>query len=664
MCGICLLKQLLLTEKDYNVIEDMIQYYKSFEDSFPKPKNNENNTNQIINNNNSITSNESTNSIFPLLSAQFKEIIEQIGNRGPDYLSINCIENDKITSLSIDIILSLSTYKDIFEYITNNKCSLLINSVLSLRGIDELTKQPIYDSTNSISNVLQYNGEIYSISSLSLIKNKNLLTDNDGLILFDILEEISLQFSSIDKGDNKTYSDIFMQYITQIESDHALIYHDHRNKKIILNRDIFGKRSLMMVYIKSLNQLIITSILPNSFYLLRNSSDIITLEIPNNSCVIIDYLNETQKIFWYKNPYLQSPSILRFNLKPSTLQLDTLTNQCDLFLKSAVNKRISNIKAISSKNEAMKDSIAVLFSGGIDSLILAYYTVLLTPNYITIDLINLSFDASNAPDRNSGIIGYNELIPKFPDRDINLILIDKNYDNDITTEFVSKMKALIFPRSTHMDFNIASALSYATQLKGYKVDKEKMISYLKNNSVINTNSISESMKNNYSNNILSKQIEKIKYEIFTEMNTIYHSKAKVVLSGLGADEFFGGYSRYRNGNIEENMKKDIDRIWMRNFGRDDRACSNNGIELRFPFFDNELINFLSQIKDIEQVTNFKLQRGIGEKMLLRNVAKMKGFDLCYMFEKRAIQFGTKLAHETNVKKYGSNGKANGKAQFI
>ena len=148
------------------------------------------------------------------------------------------------------------------------------------------------------------------------------------------------------------------------------------------------------------------------------------------------------------------------------------------------------------------------------------------------------------------------------------------------------------------------------------------------------------------------------------MNTIYHSKAKVVLSGLGADEFFGGYSRYRNGNIEENMKRDIDRIWMRNFGRDDRACSNNGIELRFPFFDNELINFLSQIKDIEQVTNFKLQRGIGEKMLLRNVAKIKGFDLCYMFEKRAIQFGTKLAHETNVKKYGSNGKANGKAQFI
>jgi hypothetical protein len=33
------------------------------------------------------------------------------------------------------------------------------------------------------------------------------------------------------------------------------------------------------------------------------------------------------------------------------------------------------------------------------------------------------------------------------------------------------------------------------------------------------------------------------------------------------------------------------------------------------------------------------------------------------FEKRAIQFGTKIAKKSNILKFGSNRKANGKAQF-
>ena len=99
------------------------------------------------------------------------------------------------------------------------------------------------------------------------------------------------------------------------------------------------------------------------------------------------------------------------------------------------------------------------------------------------------------------------------------------------------------------------------------------------------------------------------------------------------------------------------------FRQADRSCSDNGIEIRFPYFDLDLIKFLSSVKKINYITNFNLKRGIGEKILLRNIGKKLGFNLSYMFEKRAIQFGTKLAHETNLKKYGSNRKANGKAQF-
>jgi hypothetical protein len=55
-------------------------------------------------------------------------------------------------------------------------------------------------------------------------------------------------------------------------------------------------------------------------------------------------------------------------------------------------------------------------------------------------------------------------------------------------------------------------------------------------------------------------------------------------------------------------------------------------------------------------------RGLGDKKLLRRLA-IEGFGLKVggSFEKRAIQFGSKIAKQTNVIKFGSNRKANGKA---
>ena len=107
------------------------------------------------------------------LSKQFKEIIALITNRGPDYLSVNSLDM-KTNELSQLDTNTISTYKDVISYMNTKKKMILIDSVLSLRGDKEITKQPIaYDK-----NILQYNGEIYSTKGKEMLKGKDLFKDN------------------------------------------------------------------------------------------------------------------------------------------------------------------------------------------------------------------------------------------------------------------------------------------------------------------------------------------------------------------------------------------------------------------------------------------------------------------------------------------------------
>ena len=74
--------------------------------------------------------------------------------------------------------------------------------------------------------------------------------------------------------------------------------------------------------------------------------------------------------------------------------------------------------------------------------------------------------------------------------------------------------------------------------------------------------------------------------------------ARVLLSGLGADELFGGYSRHdvafrREGyrGLINELRLDVSRIAQRNLGRDDRVISHWGKEVRLPYLDEQLVKY-------------------------------------------------------------------------
>lgn len=62
----------------------------------------------------------------------------------------------------------------------------------------------------------------------------------------------------------------------------------------------------------------------------------------------------------------------------------------------------------------------------------------------------------------------------------------------------------------------------------------------------------------------------------------------------------------------------------------------------------------------QQITNMEEQLGLGDKKILRGVAQRLGLVSCSVLVKRAIQFGSRIAKQSNISTFGSNNKGKNK----
>jgi asparagine synthetase B (glutamine-hydrolysing) len=312
--------------------------------------------------------------------------------------------------------------------------------------------------------------------------------------------------------------------------------------------------------------------------------------------------------------------------------------QLENLLRSSLSLRVLGVPdptgpSIEDSIAGRTAKVALLFSGGLDCTVLARMAHDLLPTNEPIDLLNVAFENPRihkmttladdsthntetsyelCPDRITGRASHAELEHTCSRRQWRFVAINIPYKEYL--EHRATVISLMHPHNTEMDLSIALALYFAARGRGL---------------IAHGNS----------------------------KDTLwYTTSARVLMSGLGADELFAGYVRHatahRRGGMDallDELELDISRLGKRNLGRDDRVMSRWGREVRFPYLDEKLLAWAlaAPVSDkcgfgeADDANIYSIEPG---KKVLRCLALKLGMEKVAIEKKRAVRYMVAFAH--------------------
>ena len=415
------------------------------------------------------------------------------------------------------------------------------HNLLSIVGCKPDSQPIVYNN-----HVLVCNGEIYNFKELKNKFNIDFKTDSDCEIIISLIKMFY----------NGSLYDAVVKTIEQLDGDYSFAVYDGKN--FLAVRDPVGVKPLYF----GENEEIFAFASEKKALWKIGINDVKT--VPPDSML---YNKGLVKISNKLNETVSTRNLESW----SNLPKEILKKQLKDFLITSVKKRISGLS-----------KVGILFSGGIDSTIIAKIT---------------------------------------DDLGIKTCLYSVGHKDSADLKFA---------RKTAEEMNLP--------LKTKVIDVDDVRKYL----IPVLNAIEEF-------NVMKIGVGMPAY-IAAEM--AHEDNLKVMLSGQGADELFGGYNRYlkfyeeKGEAAQEDLKKDILNLYHVNLQRDDAVTMANSIELRVPYLDPDIINIAMNIPMKYKINKEDSLR----KCILREVGAELGVpEEIVKRPKKAAQYGSGI-HKMLVKK--------------